>query len=167
MKELILQWLRDQQWTVRDGEPAEGAAWALVAENRAQVEVHVRERTAPSDELVIFTVVVPDQDVRERMDGLSDDDRAALFWDVRLQLLQMGVSFEGLSNSPERVGIRASIFGDGLTKDAFFQRLHHVNRATLALRWNIMRACGEPAPPESRRPSDPGPAVSVRWWWYL
>ncbi len=145
MKQRITDWLIGQGWSVKHEETPE-TNWAIVAESRKHVKVNVRQPVGRADQAVIFTTIQLDDETRQRIMRLSEGEREGFLWDIRFQLLHMGVEFEGIADVPERITVVLAVYADGLTKDSFFQRVSQIHSATFAAIWMVARKFAQPPP---------------------
>ena len=101
----------------------------------------------PQDALVLS--VDDDGPSQGRFRQLTVQERIALLRDVQLQLLQLGVMFDGIRDPLERVVVLQHIYYDALTKDAFVQRLFQVLRGLFIVDGVIARTFLDPLPVQS------------------
>lgn len=124
------------QWSVRPQNIA-GTQWGWVAQDQRERKIVVGQLEGRDDVLIIQAAVAFADDGPQPLDGLSDPDRTAFLWDLRLKLLQMDVEFEGLEHPLRRLTFSDRIFADAMTKDEFFRRVSAVRKALLMALWTI------------------------------
>lgn len=145
-RQRIQGWLMQEGWQISDAQ-AENAAWTIAATNPHGQGVVVVQPQQVSDVLVLQASVKVDASFHETFAAIEQTKRDDLLWNVRFGLLQMGVEFAGLDDPPRQLVLTQRIYNDGLTKDAFVQRMMQVRNATLFAVWSITR--GLQRPPDS------------------
>ena len=139
----IQNWLMQEGWQVGEAQ-ADNTAWALTATNPLGHVVVVAQPQQASDMIVLQASIVFDDSFRHQFGSLDQAARQNVLWDIRLGLLQLGVEFNGLDDTPNQFVVSQRIYDDGLTKDAFAQRLSQVKNAMLFVLWSISRKLGQP-----------------------
>ncbi len=80
---------------------------------------------------------------RSKLDQMEPRERSNLLWDLRFRLVGMGLDFAGMADSPRTITIVQHIHYDGLSKDAFLQRVAQVHRGLLVTLWTLGRKLEE------------------------
>lgn len=78
-------------------------------------------------------------DYRQRIDALSELDRAGLLFDLRFALLNFDVEFDIPKNELKTVNISWQIFAESLTRAEFWRVAFQIQKALLATMWTLER----------------------------
>jgi len=78
------------------------------------------------------------------MAAMDATQRRSLLWDLRFDLIKMGVDFNGMAEPVQQVDITQRMYDDGLTKDRFLQRVTKIKNAQVLVIWSINRAFDQP-----------------------
>lgn len=151
----IQTWLMEEGWRIRT-ENVPDAEWFLSGESEAQVRIGIGKKRERPDQIIIQGSVTFDQTHRNQIARLLPEERSDFLWDMRFSLLNMGVEFSGVTDTPQEVRISQRIYYDGLTKDRFLQRVSQVRNGVLNVLWMVARRLAQP-PPERTvgfRPSE-------------
>ena len=145
----VERWLVEEGWSMVPAELAVPLkmAWVIAAEMQ-KTTIYAFQQPNRPDQLFIQGSVGLNNSQRAVFFGLSSEQRKAIIWDLRLDLLKLGVDFSGVSEVLEVVHVRQAVFNDGLTKDRFMQRVGAVSRAQLFVAWTFARHCAEAPAPE-------------------
>lgn len=136
------------------------AVFNLAVREPEGLAVHVAQMRGREDLILIAGSVAFDDANSARLQRLAPDRRAAFLWELRLELLKMGVQFYGIELPIHRVGISAPIYEDGLTRDAFVERLFRVKRALLFILWAYERTMESQSLDASAQPVEAPPSLS-------
>jgi hypothetical protein len=132
MIDKVIRWLRDEGYTpedVTDMHP-NTAYFAKVMINKRS-GFHVGFSTKQLDSVVISEMIAKDKDYQNAYKLLPALDQTDFFYDLKLALLQMNVTFnlENGFRELQSVTVAKPIYFDGLTKDKFFDTVFTVHRA--------------------------------------
>jgi hypothetical protein len=139
----VQQWLLAEGWRTTDGVPEQGWAWMLAVTNTKTTLLITQPANKP-DQIIIQGEVEVTDDHRKSFNALPSEKRDNIIWDLRFDLLKMGVEFFGVHLPFESIFMRKVIYSDGLTKDNFMQRVREVHRAVLFVQWTFSRNYKEP-----------------------
>jgi hypothetical protein len=143
----ISDWLLAEGWRLTDmSAKAEGAAWALEATDpNKRVVVFGQGETKP-DALVMQAPINIDEPSQARLAALGPEKNEELGWEIRFQLINMGVKFSGLTLPIKRFVLVSRVYADELGRNDFFERVDRLQDAIIATIWMIRRSLAEPAP---------------------
>jgi len=145
-------WFVDADWNTEHlSQPY--LAWGFKATNRNGTVILVSQRADRNDLIVIEAILAIAERNQQRLKQLPKRERVALLWEVQLQLMQVGVLYDGINDPLERVTVLQQIYYDGLTKDALFQRVFQVVSGMFAVDVVIARKFIDPLPAQSFGPS--------------
>jgi hypothetical protein len=77
-----------------------------------------------------------------KIDALAPPDREAFLWDLRFELLRMGVEFQGVTHPLRQVTVSHRVHWEGLQKGQFLDAVALVKRGVLAVVWSVQRKLG-------------------------
>ncbi|MGD9117297.1 MAG: DUF2299 family protein [Dehalococcoidia bacterium] len=146
IREKIRTWLMEDGWSLRQDMPKQGL-WAFIAEDQFGRKIVVGQRENKEDEIVIQGAVNIDDDTTDRIGRLTEDERNALLWELRFELVRTNLEFSGISLPLKRVEVLERVFLDALTKDRFLQRTSEVRKGVLIVIWVLSRKFAQPPPP--------------------
>ena len=146
-RQRITDWLLAEGWKLKDiTGKARGAAWALEgADPRGKVLVFAQAVEKP-DALFIQASITVDETSQARLAKLGRERNEELGWEIRFQLLSMGVKFAGLDLPLKRFGLVSRVYTDDLGRNDFFDRVDRLQDGITAAIWLIRRALAQPAP---------------------
>ena len=134
-------------WRLTDmTDKAEGAAWAIEGRDANKRVVIFGQGAQKPDALVMQAPITVDEASRARLAALGPEKNEELGWEVRFQLLEMGVQFTGLTLPLERFVLVSRVYVEDLGRNGFFDRLDRLQGAITVTLWRIRRALAEPAP---------------------
>lgn len=134
----ITQWLLAEGWQLSE-RPHPEAVWLLEARDTADRFVLVGQKKAKNGQILIEATVGISPEHREQLAALSPEARQEILWELRFALLHLGLEFHAVQEPLERVSLGQRIYEDGLTQDAFLQRVSLVRNGILAVVWTISR----------------------------
>ena len=123
-------------------------AWALVAKSNGRTVVVVQLKKRP-DALLLQCVVAVSDDHQAQINSLEPKERRDLVWDIRFQLLGMGIDFAGVTDSPKQIFLKKLLYWEGLTRNELSDSMRKVLDANLAVIWIVQRKFGQPGLPDS------------------
>ncbi len=138
LRQTVLDWLLDEGWTVSEQEH-EDAVWLLDARDSGQRRLVIGLSRKPADQLRIQAGVKFTPAQQQQFAALQGELRSRIIWELRFRLLAMNVDFQGLGDPLEQVALSQRIYLDGLTKDAFLQRISQVKNSLLTVIWSVVR----------------------------
>jgi len=145
-------WFVDADWNTEHlSQPY--LAWGFKATNRNGTVILVSQRTDRHDLIVIEAILAIAERNQHRLTQLPKRERVELLWEVQLQLMQMGVLYDGINDPLQRVTVLQQVHYDGLTKDTLFQRVFQVVSGMFAVDVMIARKFIDPLPAQSSSPS--------------
>ncbi len=145
LRTLIQTWLNEEGWRTRP-ENVPDAEWFISGESEARVRIGIGQRRGSPDQVIVQGSVTFDQTHRDQIARLPTEERSVFLWDMRFSLLNMGVEFSGVTDTPQEVRISQRIYYDGLTKDCFLQRVSQVRNGVLAVLWMVAKKLAQPPP---------------------
>jgi hypothetical protein len=145
----IRDWLLAEGWKLSEREHAH-ARWILVGEDSGNRRILVARARFPAEQVRIQATVELSVLHREQFAALPASLRESVLWDIRQRLLSMHVEFAGVGLPLERVHLNQRIYLDGLTRDAFIQRVLQVKDAMISVIWYVLRHLGQEPPPTPR-----------------
>ena len=145
VKEQIQTWLMEEGWRIRT-ENVPDTEWFLSGESEAKVRIGIGQRRGRLDQIIIQGSVTFQQEQQEQIARLLEEERNDFLWNMRFNLLNLGVEFSGVAESPQEIRISQRIYYDGLTKDHFLQRVSQVRNGVLTVLWMVARKLAQPPP---------------------
>ncbi len=143
----ISDWLLAEGWKLTDmSSKAEGAAWAIEGRDANKRVVVFGQGARKPDALVMQAPITIDEPSRARLAVLGSGKNEELGWEIRFQLVHMGIQFSGLTLPLERFVLISRVYVDDLRRNGFFERLDRLQGAITATIWVIRRALAEPGP---------------------
>jgi len=153
-REMVEQWLVEQGYRVKHVQ-GENRVWALDITDHSGISFTVSQHSARRDEIVIGASLDIDGDIARRFSGMKESERNSWLWDLRLRLLSQDVESDGIAYPLRSITIFQFLYRDGLTQDAFFQRLFHVRKGIQIVTAMICRRFN--LPPSGPNPGRSGP----------
>jgi len=145
VKDTVHKWLMDDGWSLRKQSYPE-ATWAFVAEDRLGKKIVIGQKSDRQDELLIQAAVTIDDDTRDKLDRLLEDERNDFLWDLRFELLRTDLDFRGIQLPLKNIEVMLRICSDTLTKDTFRQGTSQVGKGILIIQWMIMKKFAQQPP---------------------
>ena len=96
--------------------------------------------------LVVGFVRIPEND-RETLRNLKLEKFDELIWDIKLNLLDMGIDFIvlGAENDPDAWEVQKRLFLNEANVDNFYEAYSKVKKALISVIWHYKRALGSPS----------------------
>ena len=135
----LQDWVLQEGWQVGAVQFSGDAQWAFTATNQAGHVLVIAQPKPYPDQIFIQATINFDDSVRTQLEKVNQQKRKRLFWDIRLELLRVGVEFEGVSEPLKAIVVTQRIYDDGLNKDTFAQRTYQVKSALLTIGWMLGR----------------------------
>jgi len=150
VRDRIMAWLMQENWRIGQL-TAPDAQWILTAEDPASRKIVIGQKAGTTDQIVIQGGVGVVDPVRNQINALSRIERQKFIIEMGLQLMQVGVEYAGLDEEPiGNITVAQRIYYDGLTKDAFLQRVSLVRNGVQVVLFNIAKRFGQEPPPQDR-----------------
>lgn len=141
----IQEWMMSAGWRINDAQSLGiNTAWVIGGLHASQINVAVAQPAPHPDLLAIEAGVTVTEDVRKQFEAMSVSDKNEMLWDLKKGLLFMSLEFNGLGEPLGLIRISQFIYDDGLTKDAFLNRLHRVKDGAFFVLASIGRRFGGP-----------------------
>ena len=143
----VSDWLLAEGWGLTDMTgKAQGAAWAIEGTDPNKRVVVFGQGEKKPDALVMQAPINVDEPSQARLAALGPEKNEELGWEIRFQLLNMGVKFAGLTLPIQRFVLVSRVYTDDLGRNDFFERVDRLQDAIIATIWLIRRTLAEPAP---------------------
>jgi hypothetical protein len=143
----ISDWLLAEGWQLNDiTDKTEGAAWALKGTDPRKKVVIFAQGAKKPDTLIMQAPIAVDETSQARLVSLGPEKNEALGWEIRFQLLNMGLKFAGLTLPLDRFGLILRVYTEDLGRNGFFDRLDRLQNGIFAAIWLIRKALAQPAP---------------------
>jgi hypothetical protein len=139
----IQTWLMQEGWKIGEGQHPD-ALWVVSASNERGFALVVAQPRNTLDRIDIQAGVTIDEGHQRLLAGMDSKQRQDLFWQLRFDLLKMGVDFEGFEDPVKMLNVTQRMYDDGLTKDRFLQRVTKIKNAQVLIIWTINRAFDQP-----------------------
>lgn len=141
----ISGWLSEEGWKLTP-ETRPEFRFVVIADDGSGRKLAISQHSQKPDRVTIEGGVAFGDEQAKKFAALSAAKRQDFLWDLRFDLLATDVEFSGLGEPLRRITLAQPIFYDGLTKDAFMQRVSEVKKALLLVLWKISRVMEEPPP---------------------
>jgi len=138
VREQVKSWL-SRSFTIQDLPSDERCEWAFQAAKEAEKVRVVVVRPRRENFLHLVSSVklgAAHLDIIEKMD---DTERERLIWGLRFELLRHALEFTRIDYPFDVIELRQTIYDDGLTQDAFFDRLRGLLRGLAVIHWSAAR----------------------------
>lgn len=146
-------WLELLGWKVEERD-AEGAAWVLLADDGVGHRLNIGQDASQPEVVLVSGAVALGEEHASKLVGLDPALREEMLWELRFELLRLGVDFQiqGQGASLKGVAVRKMLFwGEDMTRARFHDAAKDVQRAVIATIWHIRRRLDVPG-----EPTDPG-----------
>jgi len=130
-RQRIQNWIMEEGWKVGTASSPD-AAWVVTGEDSQGRHITVAQRQDRPDQIVINGAVDISEPHKTLWRDMDLDAKRAFALDLQIRLLYLDVEFQGVggaAENPDRFIFAQRIYYDGLTKDAFLQRVSWVRRA--------------------------------------
>ena len=139
----ITKWLLAEQWKLRELSD-DKTAWAIVAEDSQSKKVILAQPNDKPEVVLIQAAVNVAKEQSAKIKALEARDRQDLLWEIRFQLLNMRVKFQGVSDDPEKIIVKQHLYFENLNRNEFVRSLETVQDSILAVIWIIQKRLGQP-----------------------
>jgi len=130
-KTRIQGWLMEEGWKVGTASSPD-ALWVLTGEDSLRRHIAVAQRQNRPDQIVINGAVDVSEPHKGNWLAMEQDAKRIFALDLQIALMNIDVEFQAtgkVPETPDRFIFAQRIYYDGLTKDAFLQRVSWVRRA--------------------------------------
>ena len=130
-RQRIQNWLMEEGWQVGTATVPE-AVWVITGEDSHKRHITVAQRQDRPDQIVINGAVDISESHKGNWLAMEQGAKRTFALDLQIALMNIDVEFQATGKSPEtpdRFMFAQRIYYDGLTKDAFLQRVSWVRRA--------------------------------------
>jgi len=145
VKNNIQKWLLEEGYKIQS-KPNKDALFQMIATGADGIKISVLQPVLKLDQIVIVTGVGLDETRQTALQAMENKERLDFLWELRFGLLNIGVSFGGISIPLKGIEMSYPIFYDGLSKDAFMHKFFDIKRAVIFVLWTFDRKFGEPKP---------------------
>ena len=135
----IQSWLMQEGWKIAEGIHP-NASWVINASQNSGFTLVVIQPSNLRDQVVIQAGVNIDDNAQKLLVAMEGAQRRALLWELRFDLLKMGVDFGGFEDPPKHLTVTQRMYDDGLTKDRFLQRVTKIKNAQVLIIWTLQRS---------------------------
>lgn len=132
----IQGWLMQEGWQVTEAHNPD-FLWVIIAQNKFGQTILIVQPKAPPDRIEFQAHIVLAEEHLKRLAAMKSQYRNQMWWDLRFELLKLGVDFEGFTEPVRQIRVLQKIYDDGLTKDRFVQRLSLVKAGLLLVIWRL------------------------------
>ena len=139
----ITKWLLAEQWKLQETS-ADNVAWAIIAVDSQGKKVVLAQPSRRPEVVVIQASVTVAKEQSTQIKGLEPRDRQNLLWEIRFQLLNMRVKFQGVSENSEAITVKQHLYFENLQRNEFVRSVETVQDSILAIIWIIQRRLGQP-----------------------
>lgn len=143
LRDRIGGWLTGDGWRIKAIAP-ERAAWGLEADDGSGRIVHVAQPENRPDRIEIFGGVILSEAHKGKVAGMESEQRQDLLWTLRYEVARLGLAYQGIQEPLGQFGITTTIYQDGLSQDAFCQRIFRVKNGVLLCVWTLRRSLDGP-----------------------
>jgi hypothetical protein len=138
----IRRWLAEEPWEVRDVPDPNASFNVAVRITNEQIISIIESKDRPGH--IEITKYLDFSDTfQSEFAQLSEGIQRDMIWNVHHDLLLLGVEFDGPGTPLSRMRFVASIYFDGMNKDALVQRISLILRAVSLAVWTFARAVEE------------------------
>jgi len=142
-KAKVEQWLTEEGFKVAD-DPHPDCAFRLSADDGQGRSVSILQRPGRIDQVEVGVNVELESTETAKISKMQPSERMELLWNLRFQLINLGVGFQGPELPLRAITIETVVYYDGLTKHEFIHRVALVRRAMVATVWTLNRYLKEP-----------------------
>lgn len=139
----ITKWLLAEQWKLRELSN-DKTAWAIIAEDSQSKKVVLAQPSDKPELVVIQAAVNVAKEQSAKIKALEPRDRQDLLWEIRFQLLNMRVKFQGVSDDLEKITVRQHLYFENLNRNEFVRSVETIQDSILAVIWIIRKWLGQP-----------------------
>ena len=142
----LRRWLSEEGWQLSPLTQPDLRFGVVAANGEQSTRLIVAQLAQRPDRISIEASITINDDHVNKFAGLPEKKRWEFLWDLRFDLLQMDVAFQGLSEPLQQVMVGQTVYCDALTKGLFMQRLLEVEKVLLLVVWKVVRLMEEPPP---------------------
>jgi hypothetical protein len=145
VKANIQKWLLEEGFKIQS-QPNTKTLFDFVATDVNGIKINIIQPILKLDQVVIVTSVSIDENQQSTLQLMENKKRITFLWNLRFGLLNMGVQFSPITVPFGPLEISKIIYYDGLTKNAFMEKLFEVKKAILFVFWSFSQEFGETKP---------------------
>lgn len=156
LRESITEYLKNEGWRVGAPRIEKGVHWILVANDEQGRHINVifpATALRQSGQLVIANVLKLGDKHKEKYIQLDDNKKRDLIYELRRQILLLGVGYDGIGEPLEKVIFEDILYVEDLNKSSFLQSIRKVRNASLLAVTIIAQRFNEPPPTEPQKPT--------------
>jgi hypothetical protein len=140
-----------QKWLLEDGykiesQPDPKSLFRFLITDMSGIKTTIMQPLLTTDQIILAAGINYDSNQQSLLQNLENKERLNFLWDLQFGLLNLDVGFTGITLPVSFIEVSKIIHYDGLTKDAFLQRLSNVKRAVIFTMWTFDRKFGEAKP---------------------
>jgi len=139
----IQGWLMQEGWQIAENQHP-NAAWIIAATQAGGFGLLIVQPQSTPDRIDIQAGIGIDPEHQRLIAAMEPKQRQELWWNLRFDLLKMGVDFGGFDEPVTQLHVSQRMYDDGLTKDRFLQRVTKIKNAEILILWSIRRAFDQP-----------------------
>lgn len=144
LRDRIGGWLTGDGWRINAITP-ERAAWGLAADDGSGRIISVAQPEGRPDRIEIFGGVGLSDGHKTKLAAMEAERRQDLLWTLRYEVARLGLAYQGIQEPLGQFAISTTIYQDGLSQDAFCQRVFRVKNGVLLCVWTIRRTLDGPS----------------------
>jgi len=142
----IQQWLMEEGWQI-GLRTLPDTLWALVCNDPQKRHITIVQEAGRKDRIIMAAGLKVAPEHQSRISQLPEKERHNLIVELRQYIILLDVGFAGIQDPLQLIIFDQRIYDDGLTKDAFLQRITKVRNAGILAANIISRYLSEPPPP--------------------
>ena len=146
-KKLVTEWLMAEAWKIQENPGGTNTAWVIVAEDNKQKKLVFAQFNKRPDFVHLHARVNLPEDLSRQVSNLDPAKRDEILWELRFQLLNMGLKFSGVEAKLERVRMHTRLYLEDLTRNEFIRTVGTIQDSVLVIQWVIHKHLGQPEPP--------------------
>lgn len=139
VRQKIRSWLHTVGIKTEDRDVAR-AAWTILVSDPGGRKISIIQPSDRPGLILLRSGILPDEATQNRLSGLSSEARANFIWDLRFELMRLGVEFDGIQWPLARVGIQSVVLVEDLGASSFMDLLWRHRSACVTVQWMIDRA---------------------------
>jgi len=145
VKSNIQKWLLEEGFKIQS-QPNDKTLFDFLATDTKGIKTQVIQPTLKPDQVIIVIGLDIDENQQSTLQAMENKECLRFLWDLRFGLLNLGVGFSPISIPFKALQISKTIYYDGLTKNAFMEKLFDVRTAFMFVLWTFDREFGETKP---------------------
>ena len=141
----VQQWLMEEGWQV-GLRILPDTVWVLTCEDQGKRHITIVQETGRKDRIAIVAALSVGAQHQERLNQLPQKERRELIFELRQAIILLDVGYAGIQEPLKQMIFDQRIYDDGLSKDAFLQRITKVRNASVLAVNIIAQHLSEPPP---------------------